>query len=191
MKLRDLRRLVTIEQVLHSRGLLDGLKRRGHRLVGPCPVHHGDNPTAFVADCRRGLWNCHTVCPGGDVIELIRALDRVSYAEVARRLHATVGQDPVRRQDPPPIPARAFKPYTRRLTLDPCHPFLASRGIHPETATRFEVGAWHGWGMLQDCVAVRLHDIDGRPVGYAGRRLLPDPRGKWVFPRALPKTCLL
>lgn len=191
MRLRELRQLVSIEQVLELRGLTETLTRRGHRLVGPCPVHGGDNPTAFVADCRRGLWNCHTVCRGGDVVELLRALDQVSYAEVAQTLRAIAGQLPPRPPTPPPPPAEPFRPYTRRLTLDPHHPFLAARRIHPATAQRFEVGAWSGWGMLQGCVAVRLHDVEGRPLGYAGRRLQPDRRGKWVFPRRLPKSSLL
>lgn len=190
MKLRELRRLVCIEQILQRRGLLDGLTRRGHRLTGPCPVHGGDNPTAFVVDCRADLWNCHTVCRGGDVVELIRALDDISYAEVARALGSIKGRAAVR---PTAVraPQEPFVPYTRRLTLDPEHPFLLARGIHAHTARRFEVGAWHGRGMLADCIGVRLHDIDGRPLGYAGRRLRPDRRGKWVLPRGLLKGRLL
>jgi len=190
VKLCELRQLISIEQVLQRRGLLAALKRRGHRLVGPCPVHGGDNPTAFVADCRRGLWNCHTVCRGGDVVELIRALDHVSYAEVTRTMASMAGQL-LPRPPAPAAPEEPFVPYTRTLTLDPNHPFIASRGIHDWTAQLFEVGAWHGWGMLQGCIAVRLHDIEGRPLGYAGRRLHPDRRGKWVFPRRLPKHRLL
>ena len=191
MTLRELRRLVGIERVLEHRGLTEDLTRRGHRLVGPCPVHGGDNPTAFVADCRRGLWNCFTVCGGGDVVELIRALDQVTYAQVARTLTAMAGRTPARPPSPPPTVAEPFRAYTRRLDLEPAHPFLAARGIHPTTARRFEVGAWRGRGMLQGCVAVRLHDTGCRPLGYAGRRLKPDRRGKWVFPRRLPKSSLL
>ncbi len=191
MRLRELRQLVSIEEILERRGLLAGLQCRGHRLVGPCPVHGGDNPTAFVADCRRRLWNCHTVCRGGDVVELVRALDKATYAEVRRTLAAMVSQLPARPPAPPTTPARPFVPYTRRLTLEPVHPFLASRGIHPWTARRFEVGAWHGRGMLQGCVAARLHDIEGKPLGYAGRRLQPGYRPKWVFPTGLPKSRLL
>ena len=43
-------------------------------------------------------------------------------------------------------------------------------------------------------VAVRLHDLVGRPLGYCGRRL--DPKeialwGKWRFPKNFPKSdCL-
>lgn len=191
MKLRELRRFVSIEQVLQQRGLVEGLRCRGHQLVGPCPVHGGDNPTAFVADCRRGLWNCFTACRGGDVVELVRALDQVPYAEVARTLAAMAGQTPLRPPSPPRPPVAPFRPYSRRLTLDSDHPFLTTRGIHSSTARRFEVGAWHGLGMLQGCIAVRLHDIEGRAIGYAGRRLQPHLQGKWVFPRRLPKASLL
>ena len=191
MRLRELRRLVSIEQVLHRRGLLSGLRRRGQRLVGPCPVHGGDNPTAFVVDCRRDLWNCHTACRGGDVVELIRALDGVSYAEVARTLGTMSGQPHVQPLSPPTTRADTFRPYTRRLTLDPEHAFLVSRGIAPHTARRFEVGAWYRHGLLDGCIAVRLHDIGGQPLGYAGRRLQPERRGKWVIPRGLPKSTLL
>ena len=63
--------------------------------------------------------------------------------------------------------------------------------IRPETAARLEVGAWDGPGMLENCIAVRLRDPLGRPLGYAGRRLTPGNRGKWVFPPALPKSQLL
>lgn len=190
MRLRELRRLVSIEQVLDRRGLLGGLLWRGHHLVGPCPVHGGDNPTAFVVDCRRDLWNCHTVCRGGDVVELIRALDGVCYAEVARTL-GTMSGLPHLRPRPTTTRADTFRPYTRRLTLDPEHAFLASRRIAPHTARRFEVGAWYGHGMLEGCIAVRLHDIQGQPLGYTGRRLQPERRGKWVLPRGLPKSTLL
>lgn len=194
MSFAELRRLVGIEQVLQERGILDRLVRQGCRLVGPCPVHGGDNPGAFVADTRRDIWNCFTACPGGDVVELVRCLDRATYAEVARTLRDMAQ----RRGTSPPRPTRApapqpepFRPYTRRLSLDPDHPFLAARGIRVETAQRFETGAWHGTGMLEGTVAVRLHDPHGQPLGYAGRRLQPGVRGKWVFPPRLPKGRLL
>lgn len=87
--------------------------------------------------------------------------------------------------------AELFTPYTRRLTIDPEHPFLTTRRIQPRTARSFEVGAWYGYGMLGGCIAVRLHDLEGSPIGYAGRRLDPGSRGKWVFPRRLPRNRLL
>ncbi len=68
-----LKRRVSIEAVLNAEGLATSLKRRGQRLVGPCPVHGGDNPQAFVVDLARDLWYCFTRCQGGgDVVELVR-----------------------------------------------------------------------------------------------------------------------
>jgi len=189
-----LKQRVTIEQVLARRGLLEPLTRRGHRLVGACPVHGGDNPTAFVVDCRRNLWRCFTCDDGGDVVEIVRRLHVCGYREAAHVLAAIAGDDEpfLERLSPPPrTRARPFRPYRTRLTLDPNHPFLAARRIRTDTARRHDVGAWHGRGMLAGCVAVRLHDAQGAPIGYAGRRLQPRGRGKWVFPSHLPKSELL
>ncbi len=191
-----LKHAVSIEQVLDHRGFLGRMRVRGHQLVGPCPVHHGDNPHAFVVHRRRNLWNCFTGCAGGgDVVELVRRLDLVGYREVAEYLASLVGCNMPRL---PPLPparqSRSFRPFQARLALDPRAPTLLSRGIRPQTAAAFEAGAYHGRGMLKGCIAFRLHDSEGRPLGYAGRRLDPNEirkRGKWVFPPRLPKRSLL
>jgi len=143
-------------------------------------------------DRRRDLWRCFTGCDGGgDVVELIRRLDGCGYRQAAQILAVIAGDaPPVQRTPPPPRPA-PFVPYRTRLALDPQHPFLAARGIRVETAADYEVGAWHGRGMLAGCIGVRLHAPDGAPLGYAGRRLQPGERGKWVFPPRLPKSTLL
>lgn len=188
---------MSIEQILASRGLLDALTPRGGRLVGPCPVHGGDNPRAFVVDRRKGLWRCFTHCDGGgDVVELVRRLDRCGYREAAETLASLAGTVPVSTSPPaafaPPRPL--FHPYTRRLNLDPNASLLRRKSITPDTARRFEVGAYHGRGFLEGCVGVRLHDSNGLPLGYAGRRLDPEllrRLGKWKLPPALPKSHLL
>ncbi len=58
-----LKRTVSIERVLTAKGLATSLKRRGQRLVGPCPLHGGDNPHAFVVDLARDLWYCCIALP--------------------------------------------------------------------------------------------------------------------------------
>lgn len=190
---RMLKERISIEMLLEHRGLLDGLRLRGDRLVGPCPVHGGDNPSAFVVDRHRNLWHCFTQCQGGgDLIELVRRLDGIGYRQAALELARLAGHhSPAHRPTPADPPSRSYRPYRRSLDLDPLHPFLGAKGIRAETAARFEVGAWQGRGMLEGCIAVRLRDPEGRPLGYAGRRLQPNDRGKWVFPPRLPKSDLL
>ena len=55
-------------------------------------------------------------------------------------------------------------------------------------------GAYDAPGFLNGCIGVRLHDLKGHPIGYAGRRLHPKQvqlYGKWKLPPALPKSALL
>lgn len=193
LDVRELKTRVSILWVLASRGI--PMRRDGQRLVGRCPVHGGDNPRAFVVEPQRNLWYCFTGCAsGGDVIDLIRRLDRVGFREAVSRLAVMDGQGaplvPSARQQRP----RHFQPWVRRLDLDPDAPLLRDKGIRPETARRFETGLWRHPGFLQGCVGVRLHDLCGRPLGYAGRRLDRaewERDGKWKLPPALPKAQVL
>lgn len=84
---RLLKRQVTIQTVLADNGLLHTFRRRGDRWTGPCPLHAGDNPRAFVITPSRNLWYCFTRCQvGGDVVELARRLLHLSYLETAHYL---------------------------------------------------------------------------------------------------------
>jgi len=83
---RLLKQRVSIGQVVDAYKLDESLIRRGVCLQGPCPLHRGDNKTAFRIHLERGLWRCFTSCGGGDVVELIRRLECCDYAEAARHL---------------------------------------------------------------------------------------------------------
>jgi len=195
MTFSHLKRSVSIETVLNAEGLTTSLKRHGQRLVGPCPVHGGDNPHAFVVDRAKDLWYCFTRCQGGgDVVELVRRMHHIGYPQCARYL-ATLARAPTPPSSPVTAPPKKlFQPYTRSLRLDPLAPLLQQKGIRPETALRFGAGGYEGPGFLRGCIAVRLHDPEARPLGYAGRRLDPQQAhryGKWKFPPGLPKRELL
>jgi DNA primase len=197
---REWKAHVQIVQLLEDIGRLHEFRVVGPRLIGPCPVHGGDNCHAFTAHRERNLWFCFTRCQiGGDVIDLAWRLCGHSWARAAlwlERLAATptVLRGTVHGQQADTRSHRAFRPYTRRLTLDPSHPFFRSLAITEETLRWFEAGAWHGHGFLEGTVAVRLHDLQGNPLGYAGRRLDPvaaSQWGKWKWPSGYPKSQLL
>lgn len=86
----EIRAKVTLEQVLIDLyGLGDRLRRSGKRLVGPCPIHHGDSPRAFSADLEKNVWYCHTGCRrGGNVLDAVAALDGITIREAALKLQA-------------------------------------------------------------------------------------------------------
>lgn len=198
---RRLKLLVSIERVLAAHGVLAMMRRDNHRLMGPCPIHQGDSPRAFVVDLERNIWYCFTGCArGGDVVDLVRALDRVDFRGAAVRLAslAQAGWDaPALLHHGPPASGsseRPFTPYTRELRLNPNTPWLRAKGIQTECASEHEVGAYLGRGWLAGCVGVRLRTPEGQPVGYAGRHLDPTDAarlGKWRFPPGLPKKELL
>ena len=190
-----LKQVVSIAAVLADKGLILRFKKRGNHLFGPCPVHGGDNPGAFVVSLSKNLWYCFTGCnTGGDVVRFAQLLNRSSYAQTAQYLASLANRPPVSWDNTPGSIDNTFQPFTRRLNLDPSVPWFQQKGIHPQTARAFESGAYHGPGFLTDCIAVRLHDQQGNPLGYAGRRMnTSDVRehGKWKFPHSLPKKSIL
>lgn len=197
LNFKVIKRTVSIEHVLNDKGLLASLKRQPGTLVGPCPIHHGDNPRAFVVNLNRNIWRCFTACDsGGDVVELVRRLDHRTYRETAEYLASLAQTFPS--MSPLPLAETArqkpFQPFSHRLPLQHETPFLQNKGIHSTTARRFDAGRYLGQGFLKGCIGVRLHDPQGCPLGYAGRRLDPQDvqqRGKWKFPVRLPRNHIL
>jgi len=196
---RVLKKQVGIGRILSHYGLDHRLIRRGDQLFGPCPLHGGDNRTAFRAHLGRGLWRCFTACGGGDTVELIRKIEHCSYAEAARLLQRIAEVSTPEATQPTGAASlsgmETFTPFTRSIPLDPkCHFLQHIKAIRSVTAVRFEAGTTRYSSFLKNTVAVRLHDMVGNPLGYCGRRIDPDETarfGKWRFPRHFPKARIL
>ncbi len=191
-----LKRRVSIVTVLNTMAVMTQFKKRGDQLFGPCPVHGGDNPNAFVISLSKNIWHCFTGCnTGGDVIKLVRRLYGKDYRQTAAFLSSLAYTAPSSLSVcSAHYRKKSFRPFTARLRLNASTPWLHKKQINPATASRFEAGAYHGTGFLTGCIAVRLHDLLGHPIGYAGRRLNPivaKQYGKWKFPPRLPKNEIL
>jgi DNA primase len=191
-----LKRRVSIVTVLNTKPGMTRFKKRGDQLFGPCPVHGGDNPNAFVISLPKNIWHCFTRCnTGGDVIKLVRRLYGKDYRQTAAFLSSLADfAAPSQSSCSAHYRKKSFKPFTARLQLDASTPWLLKKQINTATARRFEAGAYHGKGFLSGCIAVRLHDLLGHPIGYAARELNPNlakQYGKWKFPPGLPKNEIL
>ena len=191
---RYLKTHLRIDHILAAYGLDSKLRRQGHLLSGPCPLHGGDNPTAFRVHLQRGVWHCFTSCGGGDIVDLIRHIEHCSFAQAARILRRLI--DSPRVSVPPHLSHPfIFSPFVYSIPLTPKVAFLQEvKKISVSTALRYEAGTASKSSLLRSSVAVRLHDLSGMPLGYCGRRLDPEAIvrwGKWRFPQNFPKSDIL
>jgi DNA primase len=72
---------------------------RGNQLRSRCPIHHGDNPTAFSIDFDPAgelpvVWMCRTECQtNGDVFELVRKVKKCSFLDAVNWVAHFVGME--------------------------------------------------------------------------------------------------
>jgi DNA primase len=57
-----------------------------------CPIHGGDNPTAFVFNKENKLWFCHTRCnTGGDIYDLVMQIEHLDFVGAVQRIAEIFG----------------------------------------------------------------------------------------------------
>lgn len=195
---REVKEKVLIRDVLNHYNV-EGLKETNNTLIGPCPVHGGDSPTAFHADLKKNIWHCFTGCKrGGNVLDLVALKENISIREAALQLqelflnHGTsepalhaekkpkgpqadsegssnATDHPLADESPNSFPGNP--PLELALNLSPDHPyFLNERRLKPETIKRFGLGYCHQ-GTLKGRIAIPIHDERGQLVAYVGRRI--------------------
>jgi hypothetical protein len=112
---KSIRAEVTIEQVLGHLGI-NNLRREGKSLVGPCPVHGGDNPRAFRVDTAKNAWYCFTACKrGGNQLDLVVAVRDVTVRDAALELKREFldGAKAEANKPTSPSPSSAARPARR------------------------------------------------------------------------------
>ena len=205
---RHIKEHVSIEQVLSRYGVKLRSAGAGN-LRGRCPLptHTSRVSTAsFSVNLTRNVWSCQSASCiaarggqiGGNVLDLVAALERCSIREAGVRLADWFG---TYRSNPMPIAARpnpsetinaeSNPPLTFVLqNIDPWHPYLAQRGIHIDTAKTFGVGLYSGDGFLTGRIVIPIHDHDGQLVTYPGRSLAGE-EPKYRLPAGFRKSQVL
>lgn len=190
---RAVRALVPMESVLRHYGLLDTLKRSGDTLSGCCPLHQGHNPTQFRVSLTKNLWNCFGQCQaGGNVVDFIAKMEHdTSYGAARKAIEwfrldpeqvyvRRDGAAPAARSEPKPlreVPVEAEPEGTgpnpplkfRLEKLQADHPYLAERGLKPETIAEFGMGFCNSGKTVFGRIAIPLENWKGELVGYLGR----------------------
>ena len=215
---RAVKREVTMVQVLEHYGLMSRMKQNGDSITGACPIHDGENPTAFRVSISKNCWNCFSQCGcGGNVLDFVAKREKVSLLKAARllvewfNLNIETPEDedrPPRREqsdsrvreknNPKREAARPVEPNEVRgenkpLTfvlqnLQPEHPYLTERGLSPETIQTFGLGFCQK-GLLNGRIAIPIHNASkGELVAYAGRWPGDTDKEKYLFPKGFGKS---
>ena len=211
---------ITMEGVLEHYGLMNRFKRTGESLGGPCPIHKGENPTQFRVSVSKNIWNCFSKCDrGGNVLDFISLMEGVSIHAAAVKAIEWFGLDSEamkadsenekrekseaqpKKEETPKVPETkatpkedtngANKPLKFRLDkLERNHPYLAERGLTPETIIDFGIG-YCAKGMMAERIAIPIHNVRGEVLAYAGRFPGESPdkdTEKYKLPKGFKKT---
>lgn len=130
------------------------LRPTGGRLIAACPFH-GDTRPSLVLYPRTRSYYCFGCGAGGDVLDFVSRLHRVSFRDAAVLLEGSRLRMPVRTAQPcvpervsefdparaTPIIETALAFYEAALWSRPkARNYLASRGVRPETVRRYRLG---------------------------------------------------
>ncbi len=165
------------------------LRQRGRRWIGLCPFHEEKTPS-FSVDPERGLYYCFGCHAGGDVIDFVMRLERLSFpeavTELARRFGVTLPE-----RDPNAARRRQEVDRLRTVLEEAQAWFVEQLGSSDGAAARrelerrgFSPGCWaefgfgwapDDWRRLLDHLSRRHTD---RALVAAGLAVVPERGGR-------------
>ncbi|HQT93552.1 MAG TPA: DNA primase [Thermoanaerobaculaceae bacterium] len=137
------------------------LRKTGRNYVGLCPFH-GEKTGSFNVSREKGTYYCFGCKRGGDVIDFVMEMERVTFAEAVERLADRFGirlppasPEARRRRDEQEqladVMEAAQAVFARQLSQDRPRAFLERRGVPLDVAAEFGLGyARNEWRALYD-----------------------------------------
>lgn len=191
---------VSLEAVLRHYQV-PGLRKRGHQLIGRCPIHRGQRDDSFRASLSKNAFHCFACQAGGNVLNFVAAMEKCSIRQAALWLQGWFSVGALGEQSPLGSARRSVRngelvrekearnpPLPFVLTgVDHSHPYLRERGIDPATAVEFGVGFYAASGLLSGRVVIPIANARGQTVAYAGRAL-DDSLPKYKLPAGFRKA---
>ena len=175
------------------------LTRHGSRRFILCPFHREETPSCSI-DLSERLFHCFGCGTAGTVIDFVARLDRIELREAAAKVAALSAEAGLRTTDKTTIDARrdpstseANPSLSYRLTLDPTHPYLRSRGVDADIIASFGLGYCDS-GMMRGRICIPVRNHLGRLVAYAGRWAsdqVPAGIPRYLFSRGFRKREVL
>jgi DNA primase len=144
-------------------GRFVNLRKAGVNWKGLCPFH-GEKTPSFMVNPKKGIFHCFGCGVGGDIFGFLMRQDRLSFPEAVRALAKTAGvalpeergaqpgdsgrEELFRAMD---LAARFYAETLWKPAGERARTYLAERGIDPDVARRFGIGAApEGWDRLLD-----------------------------------------
>jgi DNA primase len=179
---------------------VDGLRTiRPSQLRGRCPIHQQGGDDAFHANMGKNAFQCFYCHVGGNVFDFVAAMERCSIRQAALLLHrrfdvhGTQDWSGAGREKKKLVPkeVEVNPPLRFRLQgVNPCHPYLAERGITSATARQFGAGLFGGPGLMSGRIVFPIHNELGRIVAYGGRSL-DGQAPRYRLPAGFRKSAVL
>lgn len=179
---------------------VDGLRTMGSdQLRGRCPIHRQGGDDAFHAHMTKNAFQCFYCHTGGNVLDFVAAMEKCTVRQAAlwlqkrfdvRGAHhgSGVGNG---KNKLVPGKVEVNRPLRFRLQgVNPCHPYLAERGITVATARHFGVGFFAGPGLMSGRIVIPIRDELGRTVAYGGRSL-DGQAPRYKLPAGFRKSAVL
>lgn len=166
---------------------------RGNRYQGRCPIHRGDNPSAFCLYKETGVWQCFThnchLTYGNNIRGLYRALKLDYSSEAAAQQYRPVKQD-LRVPCVPNHPRLARRDDIRRLLSDIPSEYFIRRGFCKNILDRYDVGTCLRWGKpMYKRAVVPIYDMNQEyAIGYTGRDITGKSPNKWLHSKGFKKA---
>jgi DNA primase len=212
---KKLRQELDFETVLRAYGVEVKIKQThgGRQHQGFCPLPtcnegKGRSPS-FSANLDKGIWQCFSCGAKGNAIDFgvrMEGLDPErarDFRQGALRLQDRFlkGEQPVEKKEedgkrrkltkPSPSPKQDARivinaPLDFELKgIEPDHPYLKERGYTKETIAHFGLG-FCARGLMKGRIAIELHNMDGKRIGYAGRLVdesaVNEDNPRYLFP---------
>lgn len=162
----------------------------GSSIQQSCPIHGGDNPSAFSYHFGKCCWSCFThQCHkklGNDIIGLVRGVLGLSFQDAITWIQEIINSEKfepflVEREQPKIV--NPVLSHDRLKKLDCKHPFIKSRGFTEEIACFFESGVSLFGKTYHHRLMVPIKNQNGDLVGITGRSIFAKNEHGWHYPK--------
>ena len=182
---------INVNKLVSNLGL--NLVEYSNRFTGCCPIHKGDNQTAFTIYKETGIWRCFTLgCHNEYMIGpvgLVQAMLKCSKDKAIYYLEDVMGGKLEINSDinyaftikDKEVTSKVSRELVRKKLKIPAEYFL-QRGYSPEVLDKYDVGlCLNSKSKFANRCVVPIYDINySCVVGYTGRDITEKNKVKWL-----------